>query len=370
MFPSNGRFVDLTHPIQPDSPVFPGDPPYSATPHARLADDGYRVTALRMGSHQGTHMDAPSHFLKDGDAIETTLLEKVCGPAFILDLEHKGSPGAFIEVSDLLPYADRILSGCRLLLRTGWDRQYNEPGYFTNSPGLSPDACAWLAARRVALLGLDLPTLHPEIAEETHVPLLQVGTAIVESLKLSELAQSKSEWVYFVAAPLHLVGIDGSPVRAFAIDRSDISPGAEEHIRIVAVCTATEMLAALHIREKVFVEEQGVDFRIERDAMDRQALHLLAHANGAPVGTVRLIRSGTQGTVGRFAVLKSHRGQGIGKKLMQWIIQAAPAMGLKSLHLHAQKEAADFYGQAGFKVSGPEFVEAGILHVPMARSVF
>lgn len=372
MFASSPRLVDLTHPIHCKSPVFPGDPLCLFTPHTTLPHDGYRVTALTMGSHQGTHVDAPSHFVSDGAAVDQLLLEQMIGPARVLDLRHKGEPGSRIDVSDLLPFADRVIPGARLLLHTGWDERFTEAGYFTRAPGLTVEACEWLAVRRVGVLGLDVPTLHPTLARETHVPLLTQGTVIVESLRLSMIAGH--DHVYFVAAPLPLVGVDGSPVRAFAmvqpISEGDLASSQYGGVRIATVTTAEDMMDAFHIRETVFVREQGVDLAIERDSADRHALHLLAFVQGKPVGTLRLLRNEMRGTIGRFAVLKAYRGQGVGQSLLNWVIAAAPSLGLSMLYLSAQKEASRFYEQAGFAVTGPEFVEAGIVHVPMARSVF
>jgi predicted GNAT family N-acyltransferase len=120
-----------------------------------------------------------------------------------------------------------------------------------------------------------------------------------------------------------------------------------------------------HIRELVFVREQGVPAEIEMDAQDPQCEHALAYgADGAALGTGRLL---PDGHVGRMAVLKEWRGRGVGALLLQALVDRARARGDAAVRLNAQTTAAGFYRRYGFEASGPGFVEAGIPHVPMQR---
>lgn len=371
---STSKIIDLTHPIAPKMPVFPGDPECTLEPHASFETDGYRVTRLSFGSHMGTHLDAPSHFLASGTSVDMLPLQQLCGPATLIELRTKGAAGALIDVPDLAPYASVLLPQARVLLYTGWDEYYGSEAFFADSPGLTPDACRWLAAKGLAVLGLDLPTLHPTEFAETHVPLLEAGTVVVESLRLGRLTPYADKPFMFGAMPLPLIGVDGSPVRAFAIVPHDPDPevsaeGTTPSVRVEPVQSARQMLDAFFIRDTVFVNEQGVAMAEEHDDLDKEALHVLAYADGTPVGTLRLLREGTTAKVGRFAVLKEYRGRGIGRELMAWVIRCAPAFGLTKLVLHAQTYAAEFYRKAGFEVCGPEFMEAGIPHLPMERKV-
>lgn len=364
------QFIDLTHPITPQVPVFPGDPPASFTPHSTLTDDGFQVTSMALGSHLGTHVDAPNHFLPNAPGVDQLNLADLCGPAAVFNLKSKGNPGSVIEIDDFKAHEDLFVPGARVIIDTGWSRYYGTNTYFRATPVISVEACKWLAGRSIGLLGLDLPTLHTTAVAETHIPLLEAGTIIVESLNLRDLTGQAS--LHFFAAPLPLVGIDGSPIRAFALvppGNDAAGPPQRSDIRIIVVQTAGELLEAFHIRETVFIREQGVDPALERDEADRDALHLLAYAGPMPVGTLRIVRKGTQGKIGRFAVLKPYRGQGIGRALLDWTIRFAPTLGLCQLHLHAQTHAAAFYEKAGFVRTGPEFMEAGIPHVPMTMSV-
>jgi predicted GNAT family N-acyltransferase len=114
------------------------------------------------------------------------------------------------------------------------------------------------------------------------------------------------------------------------------------------------------IRESVFVREQGVPIELEWDGLDPHCLHLLAETgNGAAVGTARLL---PDGHIGRMAVLPEWRGRGIGRALLQALIDAARRGGVARVILNAQTYAIAFYEKAGFEAVGAEFLDAGIPH--------
>lgn len=124
---------------------------------------------------------------------------------------------------------------------------------------------------------------------------------------------------------------------------------------------------ARHIRELVFVREQGVPLELEMDEQDVRCDHALAYAaEGAAVGTGRLL---PDGHIGRMAVLKQWRGEGVGALVLQALIERARERGHASVGLNAQTYAAGFYRRFGFEVSGAEFMEAGIPHVAMRRDL-
>lgn len=121
------------------------------------------------------------------------------------------------------------------------------------------------------------------------------------------------------------------------------------------------------IREQVFVQEQGVDPSVERDEFDKNGLHFLATWQGVPVGAGRLVVCGDRGKIGRLCVLREYRGQGIGQALMQAIERNARKLGLRTLYLHAQCHAIEFYSRLGYRPVGEEFWEAGIKHIEMEK---
>jgi len=120
---------------------------------------------------------------------------------------------------------------------------------------------------------------------------------------------------------------------------------------------------ARRIRELVFVREQGVPFELEWDEQDPCCDHALAYAaDRLPVGTGRLL---PDGHIGRLAVLKEWRGKGVGALLLRALIEQARHRRHTRVRLNSQTYAAGFYRRYGFEVSGPEFMDAGIAHVPM-----
>lgn len=120
----------------------------------------------------------------------------------------------------------------------------------------------------------------------------------------------------------------------------------------------------------MFSVEQGVDERVDRDAHDAAAIHLLAVADNIAVGTARVvIRSDRlSAKIGRVAVLKTARGRGVGAALMLAILEQPSLAGIASFELHAQSHARHFYEQLGYAVEGAPFEEAGLPHVAMRLS--
>jgi predicted GNAT family N-acyltransferase len=116
------------------------------------------------------------------------------------------------------------------------------------------------------------------------------------------------------------------------------------------------------IRISVFIEEQHVPELEEWDDEDSVALHVLALNDGEPVATARLTQ---KGKIGRMAVLKAHRKQGIGAMMLVKLIEVAKQRGLQEVKLWSQTHAQAFYKKYGFTALGDEFLDAGISHVEM-----
>ena len=121
---------------------------------------------------------------------------------------------------------------------------------------------------------------------------------------------------------------------------------------------------AAPIRFAVFVDEQKVPAEIELDEHDAACLHVVARSEGRAVGTGRLL---PDGHIGRMAVLKAWRGQGVGAAMLAVLIDAARARGDREVALSAQTHALGFYRRFGFTHEGPEYIEAGIPHQAMRR---
>lgn len=128
---------------------------------------------------------------------------------------------------------------------------------------------------------------------------------------------------------------------------------------------------ARRIRTEVFIDEQRVPLEMEWDEADDGCLHAVAFNRiGQPVATGRLLPAqGGSAKIGRVAVNKVLRGSGVGRRLMQALMDAASRRGDREIVLHAQRSAESFYRSLGFTARGAEFEEAGIPHIEMTRSL-
>jgi predicted GNAT family N-acyltransferase len=133
-------------------------------------------------------------------------------------------------------------------------------------------------------------------------------------------------------------------------------------VKLMLLDWADAQVLAKPIRTSVFIQEQHVSEREEWDDEDSTALHVMAFKDGEPVATARLTQ---KGKIGRMAVLKTHRKQGIGSMMLVKLIAAAKQRGLQDIKLWSQTHAQAFYKKHGFTAQGGEFLDAGIPHIEM-----
>jgi predicted GNAT family N-acyltransferase len=131
--------------------------------------------------------------------------------------------------------------------------------------------------------------------------------------------------------------------------------------------TRQELAAAMALRYEVFCKEQGVPRHEERDGRDHDAVHLIAVADGQLLATCRLVFVGPTVQFSRLAVTQSARRLGIATQLLALTDTETRAGGANRIVLHAQTYARSLYNQAGYVVTGKEFVEADIRHVAMEK---
>ena len=210
------RVIDLSLPI---SEAMPG---VNISPSKTIAKDGWNATTLQMYSHAGTHMDAPKHFSPGGDSLDGQDLTVCYGPARLVNLA--GVPPRYrITVEDVTSAIGEVHAGDRLLLRTDWHRRFGTPEYRNELPRISIELGRWLVAHRVALIGVEPPSVADvndiEALTQVHQTLFRGGVAIVEGL--AHLDAIDATEFLFVALPLKIVGGDGCPVRAIAIIESE-----------------------------------------------------------------------------------------------------------------------------------------------------
>jgi kynurenine formamidase len=215
------RVVDLSIPIDGSTPIYPGDPEPRVCAARTIARDGFNVSRLKLGSHSGTHCDAPVHFLEDGLTLEQLPLERFVGPGVVVDATGL-EPRGVIGWDRLAPHAEGLQPGAIVLLHTGWDARRRDPSYFEH-PYLDGDACGRLLALGVRTIGIDAINLDETPADELdratfrcHAAIARAEGVIVENLaNLQALYGIRPPLVSVL--PLHLPRADGAPTRAVAL---------------------------------------------------------------------------------------------------------------------------------------------------------
>jgi len=174
------------------------------------------------------------------------------------------------------------------------------------------------------------------------------------------------ELVYVFADPASQTSRPVPPALRSLVERYE----AGESILEIKLGDWSELgLAAASIRRSVFVQEQGIALESEWDEADRSALHAVAfNALGQGIATGRLVRQGNApGKIGRLAVHRALRGEGIGQAILGALVGAARQRGNHEVMLHAQNSAQGFYLREGFVARGESFIEAGIPHREMFK---
>ena len=251
--PVKGKIIDVTVPISSFTPIFPGDPEPSIEKFLTLENDGCAVSRLSFGSHTGTHVDAPSHVLKDGLSVDRLDIENLMGKAVVLDFSRRN--GALTgNILDKV-YNGRTNNGQKnndpknndpknndqkitesvsiLLLKTKASfREEKNPEIpnfqvegldrgreFEESAYLDATAAIWIVRNGFKTVGIDGFSVDSLSSESlpAHHTLLSNNVNIVECLDLSSVEDGT---YFFLCLPLKVEGCDGAPARAVLIPYS------------------------------------------------------------------------------------------------------------------------------------------------------
>ncbi|TFK50814.1 putative cyclase [Heliocybe sulcata] len=210
--------IDLTHPLDDSAPRCAGHPVFACHPALTLSSDGINVSTLTIGSHTGTHVDAPYHFLADGLRVDQLNLSLLVAPAVLVDVRGK-PPRSKITWRDLEPYAHRFRKGVMVILHTGWSKYWGQERY-KDHPSLEVDAARRIMAAGVRVLGVDalspdeIPLPGEKDRFDVHHVILGSGGVIAENLDNLETIDFDDPIISLL--PLRLTDCDGSPIRAVA----------------------------------------------------------------------------------------------------------------------------------------------------------
>jgi len=197
---------DISPLVSPESPIFPGDEPYSLRWTAQLGPGcPVNLSALTMSPHVGAHADAPLHYGNGEPAAAEVELDAYLGPCRVI---HAIGCGPLIRIEHLEHAAadlpPRVLVRCCERADERWNPDFT---------AYAPETVEWLAARGVRLIGLDTPSVDPATSKslDSHQRLLRLNLRVLENLVLDEVPEGDYE---LIALPLKLAGACASPVRA------------------------------------------------------------------------------------------------------------------------------------------------------------
>lgn len=197
--------VDLSQLVNGNTPVYPGDPEVNIKPAGMIKKDGYNDHLLSIGTHVGTHVDAPFHMIEGGKTLDQFPVEQFVGRGVLIELENKTYDLKKLVQADIK--AEDIV-----LFRSGLSSQYTDPDYFEDYPAMPVEVAEFLASKKVKMVGLDMCSPdHDEFV--AHKILLASEVLIIENL--TNLGKLVGHDFKVYALPLNLQ-IDGSPARVIA----------------------------------------------------------------------------------------------------------------------------------------------------------
>ena len=210
------RIIDVSLPIGPDLLTWPGDPAIEIAPRLQLSrGDPANVSELRIGTHTGTHVDPPVHFVEGAPGVDAVSLHTLAGPCVVADIRGiRGQLGP--DELEALALPDETE---RLLLRSDNSEIWRSlPASFPDEyTCLSPEGATWIVGAGIRLVGVDFLSVEQQGSpgHPTHVELLANGVVIVEGLNLGDVEPGE----YMLAVlPLKIVNGDGGPARAILFE--------------------------------------------------------------------------------------------------------------------------------------------------------
>ncbi|WP_163323050.1 cyclase family protein [Draconibacterium mangrovi] len=202
---------DLSHLLNNNSPVFPGDVEPEFKQISNIEKNGYRETRFHIHSHLGTHIDAPAHMLENGKTLDELDVSCFHGKALIIEVETGRN---FIEKDILTPFEKDLADTAFVLFKTGWSKFWGVQKYFDAFPTLSAQALQFLLQFELKGVGFDTISADPVKSTDynNHYAIFNKGMIIIENLIFPEDLEATSG--EFSCFPLPYEKADGSPVRA------------------------------------------------------------------------------------------------------------------------------------------------------------
>jgi arylformamidase len=207
-----GNIFDISVPLSPDTPVFPGQARFSKTILSSIANgDRANVSQLSMTSHTGTHVDSPSHFIEGGLTIDEVPFQSLIGPARVYDLDVPEK----IDAAELEPLD--IQEGEIVLFKTRNSTLWRERDFRKDYVFLTKEAARYLAEKEVRAVGVDyiIPEALDDLERPVHHILLGNNILLIEGLNLEGVPPGR---YLLVCLPLKIAGGDAAPARALLVE--------------------------------------------------------------------------------------------------------------------------------------------------------
>jgi arylformamidase len=201
------KLLDVSVPLVAGMPAYPGNPVFELQPVKRIADGGSsNVSRLVLGTHTGTHLDAPKHFIDDGLTVDALSLDLLIGRARVVEIAKRGGIGA-----EELAGAG-LREDIRVLLKTSNSALWNDAHFHQEYTYITEEGARYLVEQGVKVIGVDYLSVeqYKKAGAPAHRALLSQGVVIIEGLNLSEAEPGMYE---MYCLPLRIAGGDGAPAR-------------------------------------------------------------------------------------------------------------------------------------------------------------
>jgi arylformamidase len=201
------KLLDVSVPLVAGMPAYPGNPDFELQPVKRIADGGSsNVSRLVLGTHTGTHVDAPRHFIDDGLTVDALSLDLLIGRARVVEISKRGGIG----VEELAEAGLR--EDIRVLLKTSNSALWNDTHFHQDYTYITEEGARYLVEQGVKVIGVDYLSVeqYKKAGAPAHRALLSQGVVIIEGLNLYEAEPGMYE---MYCLPLRVADGDGAPAR-------------------------------------------------------------------------------------------------------------------------------------------------------------
>jgi arylformamidase len=199
-------YIDLTHLLHADTPIFPGDPEFTIKPAATFTDQNNLGHSISCGTHTGTHIDAPAHMIEGAKTLDTFSPAQLIGRGVYIQISSTEISAEDLQTAD-------IQQGDIIVLDTGMASKYGGAAYYESFPVLTDAAASYLIEKRVKMVGIDTASFDRDQNFPIHKKLLGTDILLIENIANIQQLAGFDFTIY--ALPMRF-DLDGAPARVIA----------------------------------------------------------------------------------------------------------------------------------------------------------